>query len=195
MIVIISLEGKKSNTEFNFFKGLNYHCNNSKIKIFAFEKARDSIKREKEIIGLIEYKISEIVQLLEEYFLEKNQKNKLFFIADGDNDKDFSSIERTKNIIANCIENKYNDIIEIVNKKVLSKKEFAFENLYKEIHPENWFSTKSKKFENVHIFDNFANSVEWFNKDKLNFQKIIDDMKKTNHPHLEIIEAIFLEEK
>ena len=194
MIIIIVLEGKDSNTEVNFFKGLNHHFKNCEIKTFPFEKIKDSNKRKEEIIGLVKDKISEIFRLLENFKDQKNKKSKLFFIADGDNCEDIPSIKRTKDTIKEYINNKFNDIIEVEN-ELLLKMGLCFEDLYRKIHPKNWFPSNRKKESNKNLFNNYAKSVNWFNKNELDFSKIIKDMEKTQNPHLKIIETIILEEK
>ena len=194
MIIIIVLEGKDSNTEVNFFKGLNHHFKNGEIKIFPFEKIKDSIKREEEITGLIKGIMRQILILLENFKDQKNKKSKLFFIADGDNFEDIPSIKRTKDKIKEYINNEFNDIIEVEN-ELLLKTGLCFEDLYRKVHPKKWFPSNSKKKSNRNLFKNYAKRVDWFNKNELDFLKIINDMKKTENPHLKIIEAIILEEK
>ena len=86
----------------------------------------------------------QILLLLKNFKDQKNKKNKLFFIADGDSYQDILSIKRTKDTIAKYIEDKFNDIIEVEN-ELLLKMGLCFEDLYREIHPKKWFPSNRKK--------------------------------------------------
>ena len=188
MIIIISLEGKKSHTEVNFFEGLNYHLNNEecKLKIYPFEKAKKSNKRKKEIIGGVKH-------LLKENFenLESSEEVKLFFIGDGDSPNQLKAMENTKNIIVNYFKEKSKEFKNInCNDEILWKKGFGFENLYSEMLLEKDFPSNSKKSSNKSLFNNFAEKANWIKNGKIDFLKIKEDMIKTKNPHIKIIKAI-----
>ena len=104
-------------------------------------------------------------------------------------------IKRTKNTITKHIEDKFNNVFKVEN-ELLLKTGLCFENLYKKIHSKNWFPKNSMKKSNQYLFNNYAKSVNYFNKnEKLDFSKIIANMEKTKNPHLKIIEAVILKEK
>ena len=188
MIIIISLEGKDSNTEVNFFEGLNYHLNNEecRLKIYPFEKAKKSNKRKKEIIG-------EVKHLLKENFenLENLEEVKLFFIGDGDSSDQLKAMENTKNIIVNYFKERSKEFKNInYNDEILLKREFGFEELYLEMLLEKDFPSNSKKSSNKSLFNNFAQKACWIKNGEIDFLKIKKDMDKTKNPHIKIIEAV-----
>ena len=179
--MIFVVEGGQSNTEINFFTGLSCHFIRNPLKIYPMEKARKSESRKKEIIGRLKNILQEHINEIDDFTF--------FFIGDGDKKDDFQSMEKTKDIIIEYLIEKHNISKKKILNKILKDIPHKFEDSYRKIC--KFFSPVPKKGSQKKLFNQFAKKANWFTKEGiLNYSKIVDDMKRTKNPHIEIIKEI-----
>ena len=179
-ILILSVEGDISNTEINFYNGLNYHVDN-KVIAKPIGKCSDSSKRKKQI----EWSIRQILK--EETFNNDQDVVEVFFIGDKDKPQDIESMERSISVASNII-NKIFPSYKI-NSQLICNENQNFEQSFLKIKGSKFKSHKVGT--NVSLFKNFALSANWFTNNDLNKEKIINDLTETNNQHKIIFDKIF----
>lgn len=183
-ILIISLEGIESNTEVNFFQGLNDWLRNSNnIVVKAIGKLSESSNKQKNY----EAKIKTILNFDDDFI-----NYEVFFIGDSDTSSDIDSMKRGAQkfkeiwIENGGVEKKLDmEIIYPGNKK-------GFDQLLEMICPSFISPNKKgiKRITNKRLFNDFAEEAGWTSGDKLDIEKIEEDLKRVKTDYLKIFYLI-----
>ncbi|WKX02263.1 hypothetical protein [Candidatus Mycoplasma mahonii] len=113
----------------------------------------------------------------------------IFYVGDGDNKKDMEPMDRSMEVCTSFFKCFYKDNKIDINNILIFDKKMSFETSLERI-PGAEFKSQ-KKGTNIHLFNNFAESVSWFYNDrKLNWDKIIDDLNKIKTSHVKIFTEV-----
>ena len=187
-IIIFSLEGEKSNTELNFFTGMNDFLENdhkwiNEIYAYGFDPTNRKKHNGKE---KIKNKLkNDLLKMKMDKKIENNINIMIFFIGDGDVEETIDAMEHSKEILINEINDYYpnNKFFKIENKILFAKN--GFEKLLKIRHMKC-----TKKRGNVHLFKNIAEEKKWYADDvKIDWNKVYNFFKNTNY---EVLFCLFI---
>ncbi len=166
--ILLSIEGKESYTEQNFYMGLvECLCIKEHFKFASMSNYKECKQSKTNIEGLLKN------------IIIKNRKEgvemKIFVISDLDDSDQFKSIYFTFKTIKDFV-NKLEKVI--IYKELIGDEGKSFDSLLphkikqKNIH---------KKWSNKRLFYLTADEKEWFNNDIINFEKLKNDFSKTKH--------------
>lgn len=182
-VLIVSLEGIESNTEINFFKGLNDHIKTS-LQPISIGKVADKSRSVEKLRWRIRIALGK----------SDFSKYKVFFIGDNDASEDIVSMERSKDVFIDFWKNDLGYEDKLIHKTIIYPgKGKAFEKLLIEIESNSEKLMKGnnqKATGNVLLFNNFAEIAKWFDGDKLNSKKIKEDLERVKTDYILIFDAI-----
>ena len=183
-IIIISLEGKESCTELNFYEGMNNwihdHDYINNIHAKAIGKCGQSTNDENKFKNIVNALLRELSTLL------INNVCEIFFIGDGDKKDQIPAMEKAKKIFKNKINDLYSKNTFKLHEKILLA-ENGFEEMLEIKNMKN-----TKKNSNKRLFNNIVNKKNWDIDEKIDWYQIYNFFKNTSY---EILFCLFTKQK